>query len=158
MREHYLFGPAHRLGLCCPSLCLPRWASSFGACFHLSSLFCPSLKDKLKPFSICFSTEQQAGVSKNSPSVKRSKVGRAEFSKLRLTLEPWWHAYPIRREPCFSSELLLFNVLYVLATVLSATGMWSQIRGHNLAMDQWAKHYYHCCIHKQAEASERLRD
>lgn len=105
MWERYLFGQARRLGLCCLSLCLPRWASSFGACFHLSSLFCPSLKDKLKPFSICFSTEQQAGVSKNSPSVKRSKVGRAEFSKLRLTLEPWWHAYPIRREPCFSSEL-----------------------------------------------------
>lgn len=154
MYEHYLFGPACGLDHFCLSLCLPRWAPPFGLCLHLPRLLCPSLKDKSKPFSICFSTEQQAGVSKNSRSVKRSKLGRAEFSKLRLTLVLWWYAYSIQREPCFSSRLLFIQCALCAGHGAKcyryvSSDMKSQPRNGSMG-------YYHHFIHKEAEASERL--
>lgn len=79
-------------------LCFPRWASLWSLLPSLW-LLCPSLNNRIKPFSILFNTEQQADIFKNYFSANRSKSGKAEFSKLWLTLVPGWGPYRVPREP-----------------------------------------------------------
>ena len=146
--ECCLFGKACGLGCFCLSLYLSRCVSPFGPYCHLSRMLCPPLKDRWKPFSICFNTKQQAGVSKKFFSVSRNKLERAEFSRVRLTL-PWWGPYFVQRLPCFNSIYLFIECSLCARHVFLVFDLVSKI---TTSRQMWARYCYHHFLHEETEA------